>query len=90
MLKQRVFDYSVIIRPDRRTGTNERCFGAYCPTLDVYSEGDTVEEALQHIKSAIELKLLVLAEDRQALPTEPEATLLTKTSVTMPHRFSLA
>lgn len=88
-MKRRILDYSVIIRPDHRTGTHERCFSAYCPTLDVYSDGDTVEEALRNIKGAVELKLSVLAEDRQELPTEPEATLLTKTSVTVPHRFSL-
>lgn len=90
MVKRRILDYSVIIRPDHRTGTNKRCFSAYCPTLDVYSEGDTIEEALRNIKGAIELKLSVLAEDRQSLPTEPAATLLTKTSVAVPHHFSLA
>ena len=59
-MKRRVLDYSVIIRPDHRTGTTERCFNAYCQTIDVYSYGDTVEEALRNIRSAIEFKLSIL------------------------------
>ena len=48
-------DYPVIIRSDRRTGTDVKCYSAYCPTLEVYADGDTVEEALKEIKTSMEL-----------------------------------
>lgn len=77
-MKKKVLNYSVIIRSDIRTGTSKKCYSAYCPTLDVYSEGDTFELAQKNIKHAIELALEVLAESNQALPIEPENTILTQ------------
>lgn len=77
-MKKQVLNYSVIIRPDARTGTNEKCFSAYCPSLDVYSEGDTIEEAQKNIKEAIELALEVLSESHKKAPIEPENTILTQ------------
>lgn len=77
-MKKRVLNYSVIIRPDERTGTNEKCFSAFCPALNVYSEGNTVEEAQKNIKAAIELALEVLSEDKQKFPVESGNTILTQ------------
>lgn len=77
-MKKRVLNYSVIIRPDERTGTSKKCFSAYCPALDVYSEGDTVEEAQKNIKGAMELALEMFAGGNQKVPVEPENTILTQ------------
>ncbi len=77
-MKKKVLNYSVIIRPDARTGTGERCYSAFCPVLDVYSEGDTVEGAQKNIKAAMELALEVLTEDKQSLPIESGNTILTQ------------
>lgn len=77
-MKKKILNYSVIIRSDERTGINKKCYSAYCPTLDVYSEGDTFEEAQQNIKRAMELALEVYGETKQALPREPEHTILTQ------------
>lgn len=52
-MKQHVLDYTVIIKSDERTGTDEPCYSAYCPTLDIYSEGDTVEQALENIRTPL-------------------------------------
>lgn len=56
-MQKKVLNYSVIIRSDERTGTGAKCYSAYCPSLDVYSEGDTVGLAQRNIKQALKLKL---------------------------------
>jgi len=89
-MKKQVLDYAVIIRPDRRTGTNRKCYSAYCPTLDIYSEGDTIEQALENIKNALQLNLEILAEDKQRLPLEPQHSILTTASIPIPANFQFA
>ncbi len=54
-MNKKVLDYPVIIRSDRRTGTNTKCYSAYCPMLEVYADGDTVEDALNDIKKSMEV-----------------------------------
>jgi predicted RNase H-like HicB family nuclease len=76
-----VLNYRVIIEPDERTGTNEPCFTAYCPTLDVVSDGDTFGEALKNIQEAIQLRVEVLVEDDEEVPVDKvdeEAVIHTK------------
>lgn len=80
-MKKQVLNYTVIVKPDQRTGTEEACFSVYCPVLDVYSEGDTVELALENIKEAIELKLEVLAEEKEELPMEDEEVMVARVAV---------
>ena len=74
-------NYTVIVKPDQRTGTDEAGFSVYCPVLDVYSEGDTVEQALANIREAIELNLEVLAEEKEELPLEDEGVMVTQVTV---------
>jgi predicted RNase H-like HicB family nuclease len=83
-MEKRVLNYRVIITPDERAGTNDRCYGAYCPTLDVTSEGDTVEEALANIKEAMELRLEVLAEDGEKIPVERDESFIVTTKISLP------
>jgi hypothetical protein len=40
----------------------EKEFVSHCPLLDVYSQGDTKEMALQHLSEAIELFLVTCHE----------------------------
>ena len=54
-MNKKIMDYPVIVRSDKRTGTNAKCYAAHCPSLDVYADGDTVEEALKEIKKSMEL-----------------------------------
>lgn len=91
MVKQKVLDYTVILKPDVRSGTGEKSYLAYCPTLQVFSEGETVEKALINIKEAIELNLQIMAEDRQDIPVERTAqTIVASTRVFVPTRATLA
>ena len=80
-MKRQVLNYTVIVKPDQRTGTDEAGFSVYCPVLDVYSEGDTVEQALANIREAIELNLEVLAEEKEELPLEDEGVMVTQVTV---------
>ncbi len=77
-MKKTILNYSVIIRPDERTGTGEKGFSAFCPVLDVYSEGSTVEEAQKNIKGAMKLALEVLSNGKQQVPVESDSTILTQ------------
>ena len=65
-----VLNYRVIVEPDTRVGTNEKCFTAYCPTLDVVSDGDTFEDVLKNIQEAIQLRVEVLVGDGEEVPVD--------------------
>lgn len=67
-MKKQILDYTVIISPDTRTGTNEKCFSAYCPTLSLTDEGDTIEEALNSIKELIKFHIRCLITEGQDVP----------------------
>ena len=47
-MEKQVLNYRIIIEPDKQTGTGKPGFTAYCPTLGVADDGDTIEEALQN------------------------------------------
>ncbi|MBI3559001.1 hypothetical protein HY085_01265 [Candidatus Gottesmanbacteria bacterium] len=48
-METKVLNYRVIIETDKRLGTEEAGYSAYCPTLNVASEGETIEETLKNI-----------------------------------------
>jgi len=59
-----VYDYKVILEPDESGG-----YVVTCPSIPgCYSQGETVEEALDNIKEAIELCLEVMEENGEAIP----------------------
>ncbi len=92
-MKKQVLDYTVIIRPDERTGTNQKCYSAYCPALSLYDDGKTIEEALENIKSLIRFHLdCLIREDAEVpLPDTSEFIVsLTKIPITGNPRFAIA
>lgn len=90
-METKTLNYRVIIKEDKRLGTGESGYGAYCPTLDVASEGETIEEAIKNITEAIECRLEALAKDgaQVAQPDDPEQTIVTYTHVNPPKGFEL-
>jgi predicted RNase H-like HicB family nuclease len=59
----RTFTFPVIIEKD------EDGFFAECPALDgCFTQGDTYEEALDHIKEAIQLCLEVMEIEHEEIP----------------------
>ncbi len=74
-----ILNYRIIVEPDERTGTNEPCYTAYCPTLGVADGGDTVE-----VRGAIEAYVECLVEDGCTVPVDkPEQSFITATQVTI-------
>ncbi len=67
-----VYDFKVFLEPDEETGG----FVITCPSLPgCYSQGDTVEEALENIKEAILLCLEDMQEQNIPIPN-PSRTLV--------------
>lgn len=80
--KKHILDYRVIVKPDYRTGSNESCYVATCPTLGIADDGDTVEEALDNIRSTITFHLECLQEEGKEIPVDkPQEELVTSTQV---------
>lgn len=69
--------YSVVITPYPDLGK----YGAYVPALDRWTEGHSVEEALDMARELIELCVELAREDGAELPVETVAPLLTTVSV---------
>ncbi|MCX6804150.1 MAG: type II toxin-antitoxin system HicB family antitoxin [Candidatus Diapherotrites archaeon] len=47
----KVFDFQIVVIPEAGS------FSAWCPDLDVASQGDSIEEAIANLKEAIELHI---------------------------------
>jgi predicted RNase H-like HicB family nuclease len=72
-------DFSVVIVPERGA------FAAWCPDLDVASQGDSVAEALANLREALELHLECLTSDElQDLRKRQGARLMTTLEVMVP------
>jgi antitoxin HicB len=60
--------YKVVIKEDLEEGG----YNVSCPALPgCHSQGDTMEEALENIKEAIECYLESLEKDELPIPVEP-------------------
>lgn len=92
-MKKQILDYTVIIRPDERTGTNQKCYSAYCPALGLSDDGDTIEAALKNIKSLIKFHLECLIKENAEVPlpdTSEFTVSLAKIPITGNPRFAIA
>ena len=68
-MKTTILNYAILIEPDTETGTDKPGFTAYCPSLGIADDGDTVDEALVSIKKTIEFHLACLAEEKEEIPS---------------------
>lgn len=88
-----VLNYRVILKPDKRTGRNEPCFVAYCPTLGIADDGDSTQEALKNVRKTIIFHLECLQKEGKEIPVDkPDEELVTNTQIelllTSPFRFA--
>jgi predicted RNase H-like HicB family nuclease len=61
----KVYDFKVILEPDEEAGG----YVISCPALPgCYSQGDTIDEALENIKEAIQLCLEDMQAQNQPIP----------------------
>lgn len=68
-MEKYLLNYRVIVEPDTRVGTNEKCFSAYCPTLGIADDGDTVDHALANIKEGIQCFVEALIKEGKEVPS---------------------
>jgi len=73
----KVYDFKVLLEPDEEAGG----YVVSCPALvGCYSQGDTVEEALENIKEAILLCLEDMKAQNQPIP-DMSRTLISSVAV---------
>ncbi len=68
-MEKLILNYRVIVEPDTRVGTNEKCFTAYCPTLGIADDGDTIDQALETIKEGIQCFVEALVKEGKDVPS---------------------
>jgi predicted RNase H-like HicB family nuclease len=56
--------------------TENRLYVAHCPELDIASQGETIEDAIQNLKEAIELYLEDEDAEIEATDFKPMVTLI--------------
>ena len=90
-MQTKILNYRVIVTPDKQTGTGKAGFTAICPTLGVADDGDTIEDALVNLKSAIKVYVDSLIEDKEPVPADqPERDIVTTTQIITSQNFQFA
>jgi antitoxin HicB len=73
----KVYDFNVLLEPDKEAGG----YVVSCPALPgCYSQGDTIDEALENIKEAILLCLEDMQAQNQPIP-DMSKTLISSVAV---------
>lgn len=84
-MQTNVLNYRIIVTPDTQTGTGKAGYTALCPTLGVADDGDTIDEAIQNVKDAIQTYVDSLVEDKQPVPVDdPGRDLVTTAQIKAP------
>ncbi len=69
----KLFGFSAVVIPEGRS------YSAWCPEVDVASQGDTVEEAIKNLKEALQLHLECLSPKELQEVKRRQGTRLTTT-----------
>ena len=84
-MKQHLLNYTILIEPDTRTGSDASCFSIFCPALGLADSGDTVEEAIKNMKAMIQFHLACLKKEHERIPEEQtERSMVTMIQVPYP------
>ncbi len=89
-MKQRVADYTIIIKEETRIGTKKSCFSAYVPMLGIATDADSIEEVKKEIKRLVEFHLESLSEEGEAIPIEKGSSIITKLAAILPKNAQIA
>lgn len=77
-MKQRIFNYTVLISKEKRLGTKDDCYTALVPVLGIATEADTLEEIQKEAKSLIRFHLDSLVDEGEDIPSESGDSFVTK------------
>lgn len=79
-MQTQVLSYRIIIEPEKMG--KKKVYNAYCPTLGVADYGDSIDEAVKHIRSLIKFHIECLLEEGLEVPPEnTEKEIVTSTKV---------
>lgn len=67
-MQAKVLNYRIIIEPEKQG--KKTVYNAYCPTLGVADYGDSIDEAVKHMKSLIKFHIECLLEEGLEVPPE--------------------
>lgn len=82
-MQKTVLNFRVIIEP-YKDDSGKSIYTAFCPTLGVADWGDTIEQALSHIKEGIKSYLKSLVKHKESIPTpDKQEFLVANTSVSL-------
>ena len=70
-METKVLNYRVIVKPDKQTGTGKPGYTAFCPTLGVADDADTIEQAIKNVRAAIKAYVNSLVADKLPVPAAP-------------------
>jgi len=83
----KVLNYKVIITPEKLKG--KTVYNALSPTLGVADWGKTVEQAIEHIKGAIECYIECLLKNHEPIPSEDaDDFMIVNASIPFPKNYS--
>lgn len=90
-METKVLNYRIIVEPDEETGTGKPGFTAYCPTLGVADDGDTIEEAINNVHGAIQVYVESLISDHLPVPVDRlDKDLITSAQIEVSGSFQTA
>ena len=67
-METKVLNYRIIVEPETHEKTGKVVYVSYCPKLGVSDWGRTVEQAIAHIREAIECHLESLVKHGEDIP----------------------
>lgn len=87
-METKILNYRIIIESEIGKKTGKKVYTAFCPKLGVGDWGNTVEEALSHIKEGIECYLESLIKHGKPIPSEDISEFMVATAeVSLPRDF---
>ena len=87
----KVLNYRIIVEPDKQTGNGKPGYTAYCPTLGVADDGDTIDKAISNLKDAIETYVESLISDKIPVPVDKtDSDIITTTQINVTGNFQIA
>ena len=85
-MRKQIANYTVVISPDTRTGTNAKAYSAFVPILGIATDADTLEEIQTEVRNLIEFHLQSLAEEDEEIPVESSNSLVTFLEAKLPEK----
>lgn len=88
-METKVLNYRIIITTEKLHG--KTVYNAISPTLGVADWGKTVEQAISHIKGAIECHIDSLVKNKEPIPApDNEDFMITTTSISVSGNYPLS